>query len=413
MLATAFTIGFFIVRRAYRRSQEKHRVLVTTREMELDFDTNDIETGTQNPSKGHSRSWSDDSDVPLIRVGSKQRPLSSSKASFDSDVQSVSTYASSATDSFGGADTRSIQRTLDSMPYTPTKAPPHSSIPVIKLPSPPPKSTMPMPEDSSADHQFGKLVARPSFLTRPRSAPRPGVSRSRSRSAANMRSTLLNRLASTRLPRRERSDEGEDAEEDSPSSVYSQASAMPSTLEDQGNPSDDVPPVPPIPLRFQLSLKDIFIDSAASRDHSVGEHQILRDARHLEESLAFPLPTTPDEKGFAMQAKGPVTKLLPGLWANSPSSTSPSPSHSPSDRLPATPTDGAVISVRSTEVHSNVPQYILAHTENVEERGMVGYHLPFNWRNSQSSVPISVVPSPFPAPREPMPTTPTPFGLAC
>lgn len=303
---------------------------------------------------------------------------------------------------------------LDSIPYVETRGPPHSSIPVIKLPSPPPKSTMPVSEDRSADHQLGKLVARPSFLTRPRSAPRPGVARSR---AADMRSALLNRLASTRLSRKERSDERDD-DEDSPSSVYSQASAMSHALEDRVNPSDDVPPVPPIPLRFQPSLKDIFADSAALLDYSGGEHQIFRNARHLEESLAFPLPTTLDEKSFALQPKGPATKLFPGLWANSPSSTSLSPSHSPSDRSPATPTDGVVISVRATEVHNNVPQYILAEARNVEERGMVGYHLPLNWGSSQSSAPISM-PSPSTSTsREPVPPTgsqchyPTSFGLA-
>lgn len=369
--------------------------------MELDFDTSDVESGVHILSKGHSRSWSDDADIPLIRVGPKQWTSSPSKASFDSDIQSVSTYAFPTRNRSLSLESGTLQHALDSVPYASATPPDQFPIPIIKEPSPPPKPTTSESEPPAADHHLGKLVARPSFLTRPRPAPRPGAASSRSRGGADMRSALLNRLASTRL-RRDPSDEG-DAEGDSPSSVYSQSSSLPHGFHEQPFPADDAPPVPPIPSQFQIQLSDVFGDSTFTSAHPAGDRPV--SALPLEESIAFPLPNFPDHDTLPVPLKSPNSKLFPGLWANSPSSTSPSPSHSPSDRPPMTPTDGGVITMRSTEVQSGVPQYNIVEAESMGQKGMVGYQLPLNWRSSQSSTTMSM----------PIPSTAdaaTPVGFA-
>lgn len=416
VLAVA-VVAFLVAKSRYQRRKELQHARVASRELDLDFDTSDLEFGAgRKPMNGHARGWSDassDSSRPLMNETSGWPAHTPSGASFDSDIHSV-------------------RSSVGSLPNPHPSSPPEVVVHSASDSSPsPPKTTPP-----SADHQLGSLVGRPSFLTKPRPAPRPGQprrTRSRGGAAVDMRSTLLTRLASARSGRRSRSADARD-DGDSPSSMYSQASANTAAYwelegEDTARNRADVPPVPPLPPQYQdqaapiqrplpppppsnseiqsqpsvvgwrpdLMANDNTLDSNPFDTAGSGEkHATLAE---LEESLAFPLPS-PSRMSFPMPSKSPTTSWFTGKFASqSPSSTSPSPttayiypSHPSYPSIPAHPTDavralpaqpGDQMTVRSVEASRSVEEYDAVQSQHAGESGTVGYQMPANWRVGQ------------------------------
>ncbi|GJE94717.1 hypothetical protein PsYK624_108880 [Phanerochaete sordida] len=323
---------------------------------------------------------SDSSDAPLIKdMQSKRNLRSPSTTSFESGIFSVSTHA--FTDI---AKLRSESPELMPNPFEPPTSKP--IIPIIKEPNPPPKPVA-LSSLTTAEHQFSALVSRPSFLAKPRSAPRPSVRRAGSRAARDMRATALTRLASTRSGRRSRSVDAMD-EADSPSSVYSQASAAPGyrSSVDFGTAfaSEPAPPVPPLPTQYQPHA----FKSAGWAHEAQPPRAAPPASPPLEDSHAFPLPLASPVHGAADAAPAtPGAQWFATLWA-SPSSTSPSPSHSSPNEpavLRTSASDGP--SLRSLEVSRRLPQ--LQHAVGSQEeahQGTVGYQLPPGWRAGASAV---------------------------
>lgn len=208
-----------------------------------------------------------------------------------------------------------------------------------------------------------------------------------------MRATVLTRLASGR---RSRSVDAAD-EADSPSSIYSQASAAPSAYRSSVDfttafISEAVPPVPSIPTQYQsqkVGLVGWQQESLPQITTTSPEAQPVAKTKlssPLEDSHAFPLPVASDIEA----PKTPSAQWFSTLWPQSPNSTSPSPSHSPSDRIVIRSSVSEVPSVRSLEVSHSMPQYNVGSQEEAHQ-GTVGYQLPPNWRAGQVAM---VMPTP-------------------
>lgn len=153
LLALVVLVGAFLVfRRQYRRWKEKQHAQLTSRELDMDFDTNDLEIGSMKHS--HARALSDSSDAPLIKgmgMQSKRNLRSPSATSFESELYSVSMHAYTV-------NPRSDSPEPLPNPYEtprPTVFPPPSqpAIPIIKEPSPPPKPVVPS-SLTTAEHQL-------------------------------------------------------------------------------------------------------------------------------------------------------------------------------------------------------------------------------------------------------------------
>lgn len=369
--------GLFVWRRRYRRWKVKQHSQITSREFDLDFDTNDLEIGATKPN--HTRKLSDSSDAPLIK-DSKSSLRSPSAISFESGIYPVSTHAYMA---------KPRSESPDLLP-NPFEVPTKPAIPIIKEPSPPPKPVAPS-SLTTAEHQLTALVSRPSFLAKPRSAPRPSMRRAGSRGAHDLRATMLTRLASSRSARRSRSVDAMD-EADSPSSIYSQASAAPgyrSAVDfSTAFVSGPTPPVPPLPTQYQqpslaAGWRAPALPTIMTTPPGAPSSPAKSSPSPLEDSHAFPLPVAED---FPVDTpKTPSAQWFSTLWA-SPSSTSPSPSHSsPNEPVVIHSSVSERPSVRSLEVSRSVPQYSIGSQEEAQQ-GMVGYQLPPNWRSRQAVV---------------------------
>ena len=375
-------MGFFLSRKLYRRWKQRRTATITSRELELDFDTTDLETGSFKPMR---RSFSDRSDAPLIKGRHELRP--SSVASFESDLYTVPMDPHAMT-----------QRTASPEPLpnpydTPraTTVPPPSAIPIIKQPSPPVHRIVAPSSRTTAEHQLVSqlttLASRPSFLAKPRTAPRP---QTRERTARELRTQLLSRLASTRSSRRSRSVDYAD----SPSSMYSQASAAPSGLHSSVDVStlygsEPVPPIPPLPQQYQnqnFGFENRHQEPRPKPIQPSGSGNV-GSSRPLEDSVAFPLPIVDDSLSEPHTLSSQWFKTL---WSTaSPSSTSASPSHSPEDvtNVPSTAPD--VPSLRSLEVQRSQPHYAVS-AAGASQQGTVGYQLPQNWRAGQAMMAMPV-----------------------
>ena len=398
LLLSVLTTVYIAGSRLYKRRKERQHARVASRELDLDFDTTDVEFSLgRRVTKSHLRGWSDsstDSSRPLIKSGAGWSAQTPSSYSFDSERHSLSSVASLPN------------------PHPPS---PENFRPGTQA-APPPKVEQTVPP--SADYQLSSLLSRPSFLTRPREPPRPGQPRSRSR-PSDMRSNLLTRLASAKSIRRTRS--AERAEEgDSPSSVYSQASAaMPDYQEFQADSVNGrleaPPPVPPLPPQFQKEqLSQVASSYARPPSHppvpgppvagwrpDIMANNTLdsnpfsrmdagkRDS--LPDSVAFQLPS-PE---LPSPMKGSHTHWFS---AQSPSSGEPSPttadvlhpSHSAYASILARPADQVhgyttkesnKMNVRTVEASRDVPAFSVVHSHQGES-GMVGYQLPADWRLS-------------------------------
>ena len=246
-----------------------------------------------------------------------------------------------------------------------------------------------------------------------------------------MRSNLLSRLASAKSGRRSRSADGA-VDDDSPSSMYSQASATTAgywELEGEGNvvpDRGDVPPVPPLPAQYQdaaiaqrpppppprsearpqpyvagwrpdLVANDSTLDSNPF-DNGDGKETLAE----LEDSLAFPLPS-PSRLSVPFPMKSPNNNnwFTSKFTSQSPSSTSPSPttayiypshpsypsaSSHPTEAVRALPTEqGNVMNVRNVDASRMVTRSgTVFQQHHAGESGTVGYQLPANWRPGQA-----------------------------
>ena len=198
----------------------------------------------------------------------------------------------------------------------------------------------------------------------------------------SMRSAVLTRLASMRSSQKEIIGDKHDADLDSPASIYSQASALRHGNTEESHLSKTVPPIPPIPVQFQHVVNHTFLAKDPRQSADAPPLRSHRSNNGLEESVAFPFPTVNNryQASVSMEPNTSETGLFQSL-----SSAVSSPSYSPSDKPLTTPaTAGAIISLRSTYVRSNMPHYDMAEVETVQESGMVGYHLPDNWRHLQA-----------------------------
>ena len=375
-----------------RRRKERHRAKLASHELDLDFDTTDVEFAAEKRSPRHARGWSEssaDSTRPLMK---DEMGRSTSPASVVGSVHS---------------------------------SPQNHSIPLPTSGAP----TDPQRPPSTADSQLRTLVSRPSFLTRPRSAPRPGQGgKSHNREASNMRATLLTRLASTRTGRRSRSTEP--TEEDSPKSLYSQYSPT------EGNAPVDrgyVPPVPAIPPQFIDAARagapralppvppppqpELRTSQAAEWRHDPNANNTLdsnpfSNRVQLEDSQTYRLPSptslaltsprSPRGGLFAQRSENasptdvftPIAGYVYPIHPAYPAK----PSHLATEVVQALPQRGSsVMNVRTVNASRDVPEYKVVYSEHAGESGTVGYQLPPNWRSGEGvvrqMVPVSHVAS--------------------
>ncbi|EKM53655.1 uncharacterized protein PHACADRAFT_260126 [Phanerochaete carnosa HHB-10118-sp] len=309
----------------------------------------------------HIRTLSDSSDTPLIEPMHNKRTLRlPSTTSSDSEIYFVPTQSYDAKFRSDG---------------------PEPPIPISKEPPPPPSLT-------TAEHQLTALVSRPSYLAKPRRAPRPG-----SRGLQGAHDTLK-RLTSTRSKKRSRS--VDDA--DSPSSVYSQMSAAPAAYHSFADlPSafigEHVPPVPPLPTQYQqrplgagvwqqgVPPETTATSAEASRGSEMGSE--ISSPLPLEDSHAFPLPVVNDPSS-------PNAQWFSTLWANPSGTASPLSDFSPSNRSTVYSRYSNVLGVRSLEVSSGMPQYN-SGSQGEARKGTVGYQLPLNWRRENALTAMSAL----------------------
>jgi hypothetical protein len=365
-------MGFFLSRKLFRQWKEKRHVQISSREFDLDFDTTDLEIGSFKPV---GRSVSDRSDAPLIKRRDLQRP--SSVASFELD-----SYSKKPNPASSGP----FPNPYDMPPPAIILSKP--AIPVIKEPSPPSTKVVAPSSLTTAEHQLSTqlanqltiLASRPSFLAKPRTAPRPAAWE---RPIQEMRAQPLSRLASTRSTRRSRS-----VDADSPSSVYSQASAAPGGFRPYldlatSYRSDPIPPVPLLPQEYQSQN----FGRVGRRHNALGPFGKVDSPLPLEDSLAFPLPIVDD---FPPEPQTPSSLWFKTLWSTtSPLSTSPSPSHSTEDRYQLRSAISEVPSLRSLEVQRSQPHYVVS-AASAGQQGTVGYHLPIDWKAGRALIAMPV-----------------------
>ncbi|PSR93972.1 hypothetical protein PHLCEN_2v4574 [Hermanssonia centrifuga] len=374
---------YIVARKVYRKRKDKRHAPVPTRELDLDFDTTDVEVGvsTRGNQMGHWRGLSDsstDSSTPLMFQDDRiWKPSIPTSHPFNAGMY----------------------------PVAPTS-------PQVPQPTAPAFASFSSQDAATPnDRQLSTLASRPSILAHPpRTIPRPvATQRSRSRAAPDMRANLLTRLTSTRSGHKA---DTTDERSDSPSSMYSQSSATTMgywELEgDHQLNGEAVPAVPALPSRFRSQDSDDQFQVQTQQDEdltfdegAVSASLLKRRAQaenserlaELEESLTFPLPS-PTTPTLPLPMKSPSN----GLFTQSSSPPdSPTTAHSymfPPIVIPSTPSypiikplqassrDGDVISVRSVEGSRNVPYHGDAYPRSFEDggKGPIHFQVPPSWR---------------------------------
>ncbi|TCD69393.1 hypothetical protein EIP91_007740 [Steccherinum ochraceum] len=295
-VAVLLAIPFLIARHKRRKAQK-----VEAMERGLDF-----------KSFSHRRTMSDmsDTDKPLLLTESPPPQAFGRLPSLSPDPRGQTTFGFSDRPATPGAhgqwsnisltaprdsvDRKISQEKLADLANIPMPSPPASSkklppimLSIPKLPERPVTSIVSKPIDLTATTD---LLHRPSFLTKPRAAPPiPGALKAGGRSRRgrpDMRGALLTRMAT------KRSRSQGDPTEDSPVSIYSQASIrrgdtykyFPKRRGAEGDA--EVPPVPPIPQPFAKDT-DSPTDSTRRNSYS-GLPSPTHHVFHEESDLASP-----------------------------------------------------------------------------------------------------------------------------
>lgn len=345
LLAAAIFLVIFARRRHRERKERKHAEALR-RELDLDFDTRDLDGGDWNPV--HSRSMSDNPSTPLVRGDALRQ-----------EWETIHGHRQSMA-SFSGASVSTFQSYDSNAPLLP----PSTS-------SRRPKSPVKPSSITTAEHQRS---TRPSFPSTPRMVRQPSSRHSKSRSAEHPKPTPP-RLSPLRNSYSLEPDDVDNGPPDSPESLYSQASAFPAELHAANSPSvflvaQDAPPVPSFPSHLevpQTSTQPLYFQKQLPSPPKSPE---------LHDSLAFPFPSPTDNR-----PRRGLSQFYRGLWTDPESPTGHlRPRNSSAEYTTLKDSVADIISVHSSEVTHGTPQYAVSSRPERAETADIGYQLPSSWR---------------------------------